>query len=364
MTGAMKFKFLHECVTFRQIPGVGALDMHVLEAGPEDGELLLLLHGFPELSYSWRKVMPLLADAGYRVVAPDQRGYGLTRGWTQGYDVDLAEFGPLQLSADIAALVERLGRSHAKAVIGHDFGASVTAWCALTRPDMFRAAMLMSAPFGGPPGMTPGPAPSYDDDLLALSPPRKHYKQYYHTAAAEPDMMNPPEGFAAFLRAYFHCKSADWPGNAPYPLADWAAATTAVMPRYYIMNAADGMAATALSMAPPPGSDCAWLTDGELAVYVDCFQATGLQGGLNWYRSVAAPNLDAWAGRRIEVPIAFAAGAADWGTWQAPGALESFETRVSTDYRGRTLIDGAGHWVQQEKPRETAAAILNFLSGL
>ncbi len=139
----------------RQLAGVNGLAMHVLEAGFDDPArpLLLLLHGFPELAYSWRRVMPALAAAGYHVVAPDQRGYGRTTGWTADYDdaADLDAVHLFNLVRDQLALLHALGRPHAHAVIGHDFGSPVAAWCALVRPDAFRAVVLMSAPFAGPP---------------------------------------------------------------------------------------------------------------------------------------------------------------------------------------------------------------------
>src|SRR5690349_6305999 len=127
--------------------------LHVLEAGfAEQGRpCLLLLHGFPELAYSWRKVMLPLAAAGYHVVAPDQRGYGRTTGWHAAYDGNLDPFRMPNLVEDALALLRALGHAEVAAVIGHDFGSPVAAYCALLRPDVFRRAALMSAPFPGPP---------------------------------------------------------------------------------------------------------------------------------------------------------------------------------------------------------------------
>src|SRR5438128_167672 len=131
---------LPEGVRARFVDGVNGLRMHLLEAGFETPgrPLLLLLHGFPELAYSWRKVMVPLADAGFHVVAPDQRGYGRTTGWDPDYDGDLTSFRMLNLVRDALGLVAALGHTSVAAVIGHDFGAPVAAWCALTRPDVFR----------------------------------------------------------------------------------------------------------------------------------------------------------------------------------------------------------------------------------
>src|SRR3981081_247251 len=136
----------------RFVEDVNGLRMHVLEAGYETRGrgCMLLLHGFPELAYSWRKVMPALAAAGYHVIAPDQRGYGRTTGWDGEYDGDLASFRLLNLVRDALGLVSAFGYRGADGV-GHDFGSGVAAWCALVRPDVFRSVTLMSAPFAGPP---------------------------------------------------------------------------------------------------------------------------------------------------------------------------------------------------------------------
>src|SRR3982074_258865 len=137
----------------RYVEDVNGLRMHVLEAGHETKgrPCVLLLHGFPELAFSWRKVMPALAEAGYHVIAPDQRGYGRTTGWDANYDGDLASFRLLNLVRDALGLVSAFGYRSVDAVVGHDFGSSVAAWCALVRPDVFRSVVLMSAPFAGPP---------------------------------------------------------------------------------------------------------------------------------------------------------------------------------------------------------------------
>src|SRR5580704_5101028 len=139
----------------RSLDNGNGLSVHVLEAGFETPgrPALLLLHGFPELAYSWRKVMPPLAAAGYHVIAPDQRGYGRTTGWDARYDGDLAPFRFSNLVRDALGLVSAFGYKHVDAVIGHDFGSPVAAWCALMRPDVFRAVAMMSAPFGGVPAL-------------------------------------------------------------------------------------------------------------------------------------------------------------------------------------------------------------------
>jgi pimeloyl-ACP methyl ester carboxylesterase len=188
--------------------------MHILEAGFEgERPLVLLLHGFPELAFSWRKVVAPLAQAGFHVVAPDQRGYGRTTGWDGSYDGDLRSFRMINLVRDVLALVSGLGYREARAVVGHDFGSPVAAYCALIRPDVFRRVVLMSAPFPGPPQRRSVPVPDINEALGKLDPSRKHYQWYYSTRDADANMRDCPQGIHAFLRAYYHYKSADWRDN-------------------------------------------------------------------------------------------------------------------------------------------------------
>ena len=184
-------------VRSRFVPDINGLRVHILEAGSADRPCVLLLHGFPELAYSWRNVMPALADAGYHVVAPDLRGYGRTTGWHADYDseADLRSFRLLNAVRDQLGLVRALGHRSVAAVVGHDFGSPVAAWCALVRPDVFRSVALMSAPFEGPPDLTPS-ARSNDVHaaMAALPRPRKHYQWYYSTRPANDDMWHCKQG--------------------------------------------------------------------------------------------------------------------------------------------------------------------------
>ena len=361
---------LPQGVQSRHIDNGNGLTMHLLEAGRPEDPLVLLLHGFPELAFSWRKLLLPIARLGFHVVAPDQRGYGGTSGHTPGYDVDLAEFGMVNLADDAAGLVQALGHDEVALIAGHDFGSPVAAWSALLHPHLFQKVILMSAPFTGAPlapAASAAGATDIHDDLARLTPPRKHYQWYYGERHAEADMLQAPGGFQHFLRAYFHCKSADWPGNKPYTLERWAAEDLAQMPRYYIMNLEDGMAATALSMAPAAAATaCTWLDDQELAAYAATFEATGLQGGLNWYRRATSQEearaLATFADSKIQAPLTFIGGAQDWGVWQVPGALDKMQTQACLDYRGTHLIDGAGHWVQQEQPEAVLQVIKTVLT--
>jgi pimeloyl-ACP methyl ester carboxylesterase len=362
---------LSEDVRSRYVSDVNGLTMHILEAGREgDRPLILLLHGFPELAFSWRKMIVPLAQAGFHVVAPDQRGYGRTTGWDADYDGDLAGFRMINLVRDVLALVAALGCREVHAVVGHDFGSPVAAYCALLRPDVFRRVALMSAPFAGPPQRRSSSAPHINEALGKLDPPRKHYQWYYSTREADANMRDCPQGIHAFLRAYYHHKSADWRDNCPYPLQAWAPDELAKMPTYYIMNAGEGMAETVTPHMPSRAEidACKWLTEDELAIYAGEFARTGFHGGLQWYRcnlpGSLNQELDLFSGRTIDVPSLFIAGKSDWGVYQIPGTFERMQREACTNMRGAHLIEGAGHWVQQERPRETLDLLLPFIASL
>src|SRR5438105_12733113 len=139
----------------RLVTNVNGLTVHILEAGFETPgrPAVLLLHGFPELAYSWRKVMLPLAAAGFHVIAPDQRGYGRTTGWDDSYDADPDQFRILNMVRDAVGLVFALGYRQVAAVVGHDAGSPVASWSTLVRPDVFRSVTMMSSPFAGVPSL-------------------------------------------------------------------------------------------------------------------------------------------------------------------------------------------------------------------
>ena len=365
----------------RMIPGINGLDVHILEGGyePPGRPLALLLHGFPDLAYGWRHLIPLLADAGYHVVAPDQRGFGRTTGWVNDYDAPLAPFGLLNSTRDALALVSALGYRTTAMLVGHDFGSPVAAYCALARPDVFPSVVLMSAPFPGPPDLPfntaereassvqPGPnARELAAALAALDPPRVSYLQYLSTRAANDDLWHPPQGLHAFLRGFFHVKSADWPGNKPYPLTARTAIELAKMPTYYVMELGKTMPETVAPFQPSAAEvlNCPWLTEPELEVYTQEYGRTGFQGALQTYRVYSDPELNAeltlFSGKTLDVPSLFIGGTSDWGTYSAPGALELMRKKAAPRMGAVELIDGAGHWIQQEQPARLAILLLAF----
>jgi len=370
-------------VRSRAVANVNGMTVHMLEAGFEESgrPAVLLLHGFPELAYSWRKVMPPLAAAGYHVIAPDQCGYGRTTGWDDSYDADPDPFRILNMVRDAIGLVYALGYRSVAAVVGHDAGAPVAAWSALIRPDIFRAVTLMSSPFAGVPSLPfntangaalPRPAPTDDEldaELAKLDRPRKYYQNYQRTRGANDDMLHAPQGLHAFFRAYYHYKSADWKGNKPFRLKARTAEEMAKIPTYYVMDKDKGMAATAAAEMPSAAeiAACKWLTDAEVGVYATEYGRTGFTGALQGYRvrrgadpkSIA--EMHTFSGRTIDVPSMFVAGKSDWGVYQTPGAVESMQASACTRMVGFHLLDGAGHWVQQEQPEQVSSLLVGFL---
>jgi pimeloyl-ACP methyl ester carboxylesterase len=370
----------------RLVNNNNGLMVHLLEAGYESTgrPCLLLLHGFPELAYSWRKVMLPLAQAGYHVIAPDQRGYGRTAGWDGSYDADPDPFRILNMVRDATGLDFALGYRSAAAVAGHDAGSPVASWCALIRPDVFRSVALLSSPFPGPPAVPfntengdapPRAAPTDDEldaELAKLPRPRKYYHNHQRTRGANDDMLHAPQGLHAFFRAYYHYKSADWKGNKPYPLKGRTAEEMAQIPTYYVMDKDKGMAETVAAEMPSAAeiAACQWLTEAEVGVYATEYARTGFTGALQGYRVRRGTDprtlaeLRTFAGRTIDVPACFIAGKSDWGSFQTPGVFEAMQTtRVCTQWRGVHLVDGAGHWVQQEQPDAVSKLLVQFLEG-
>jgi pimeloyl-ACP methyl ester carboxylesterase len=367
----------------RDIANVNGLTVHILEAGYETPgrPAVLLMHGFPELAYSWRKVMPALAAAGYHVIATDQRGYGRTTGWDDSYDADGDPFRILNMTRDAIGLVYALGYRSVAMVVGHDAGAPVASWCALIRPDIFRSITIMSSPFEGPPALpfdtangAPTPRPGVTDDALdaelaKLNPPRKYYQNYQRTRGANEDMLRAPQGLHNFFRAYYFYKSADYKGNNPHPLKARTAEEMAQIPTYYVMEKDKGMAATVAPFMPSADyiANCKWLTEAEVDVYASEYSRTGFNGALQGYRvrrgsdprSIA--EMQTFSGRAIDVPAQYIAGKSDWGVYQTPGAVDKMRNSACTHMVGFHLVDGAGHWVQQEQPEVVSAMLVQFL---
>ena len=375
--GPLAADVLPDGIRSRFVDNINGLRFHVLEAGFEGGRRpgLILLHSFPDLAYTWHKVMVPLAEAGYHVFAPDLRGFGRTTGWDADYDGDLFSFRRLNVVRDVLGLVSAFGY-RSLSVVGFGYGGSIAASFARVRPDVVKSVVFMSVPAGGsgslpfdtannPPAPPSSPGPDLYEELARLPRPRKYYSRYNATREAAENWWHPPQGLHAFLRGYFHHKSADWTDNKPFRLASRTAAEMAKMPTYYVMDLADGMAETAAKNMPSAAQIAAntWLPDNELEVYVEEWGRTGFQGGLNIYRSggLGAQEQQLLAGRTIDQPSLYIAGASDWNLYKNPGALERMQNEVCTDMRAVHLVDGAGHWVELEQPEETSRLLIEFL---
>src|SRR5580700_5999598 len=343
----------------RQIPNVNGMTVHILEAGYETPArpAVLLLHGFPE------------------------RGYGRTIGWDDSHDADADPFRILNMTRDAIGLVFALGHRSVAMVVGHDAGAPIASWSALIRPDFFRSITIMSSPFEGAPSLpfdtangAPLPRPAITDDdldaeLAKLNPPRKYYQNYQRTRGASDDMLHAPQGLHAFFRAYYFYKSADYKGNHPHPLKARTAEEMAQIPNYYVMEKDKGMAETAAAFMPAADyiANCKWLTEPEVEVYATEYARTGFTGALQGYRvrrgsdprSIA--EMQTFSGRTIDVPSQYIAGKSDWGVYQTPGAVDKMRNSACTHMVGFHLLDGAGHWVQQEQPELVSALLVQFL---
>ena len=334
---------------------------HLVEAG--HGPLVLFVHGFPEFWYSWRHQLSALADAGYHAVAIDQRGFGRSSRPRRSSDYRITE-----LVNDLVAVVHGLGETSA-VVVGHDIGAPVVWSAAWTRPDVFRGVVGVSAPFGGRgqfcfPGSPFGERRPSELEREIAGEGQLGYQEYLCL----------PEGFPeaefeddtrGWLTDNFHTFSA----SAPHPstTVDYAALSDtelhAVMrasPRCFPLGT--GMRG---ALHPAPAELPPWLTDEDLEAYVAEFERTGFTGALNHYRCVDLnwELLAAFEGKPVEVPALFVIGDRDGGLNIRRTAIETFHKHVPL-LRGRRIIEDCGHWVQQEKPHELNAALIDFVQGL
>ncbi|MFN8104343.1 MAG: alpha/beta hydrolase [Acidimicrobiia bacterium] len=318
-------------IAHKQVQANG-ISLHVAEAG--DGPLVLLCHGFPELWYSWRHQIDALAAAGYRVVAPDQRGYG-------GSDRPEAvgAYTLLHLVGDMVGLLDALGEESAT-IVGHDWG-SMVAWnAALLRPDRFPAVVGMSVPYA------PRTPVSPLEIMKAMWKDRFFYMLYFQEPGkAEAEL---EADVARTMRMTLYSASGSV-GEDFEPAMD--------------LPVDSGF----LDMMVDPAELPDWLGAADLAVYTEAFETTGFRGGLNWYRNWDRnwELMGAWNAAKVTVPALFVAGKRDVVVANAmAGPLLDMQATMVPDLRDMVMIDGAGHWVQQEAPDAVNTALVEFLSGL
>lgn len=311
--------------------------IHLVEQG--SGPLVLLVHGFPESWYSWRHQLPALAAAGFRAVALDVRGYGRSR-------PDAVEaYRMLDLVADNVAVVEALGESSA-VVVGHDWGANIAAHSALLRPDVFRAVGLLSVPYTPPGGPRPSEAFAGMSDPAGPFAGQEFYVSYFQEpgraeAEIEPDVRGWLVGLYAALSA------GTMPGPQD-PDPHFVAPGGRMRDRF-----------------PSAGRLPSWLTEEDLDVYAGEFERTGLTGALNRYRNMDRDwaDLAAHEGAPITQPSLFLGGALDASTTWLSDAIEAYPVTLP-GLSASHLLDGCGHWLQQERPEETNRLLTEWLTGL
>lgn len=295
-------------VVHRRLP-VDGIELHLAEAGA--GPLVVLLHGFPELWYSWRHQLPALADAGYRTIAPDLRGYG-----DSSAPREIEAYALQAVCGDFIGLLDRLGADRA-VFVGHDWGAAVAWQLALEHPERVAAVAGLSVPF------VPR-APAEPISLLRKARGEDFYMIWFQ---------QPGVAERALERDIRRTLTATTAWTAAWAQGD--------------------------DQPPLP----AWLTEEDVRVYVDAFERTGFSGGLNYYRNIDRnwERTEHLADRRIEQPALFITGSRDPVKQFMPA--EAMDGWV-TDLRGVIQVEGAGHWVQQERPDEVSDALLSFLRPL
>jgi len=306
------------------------VQLHTVEAGESGAPVVVLAHGFPELAYSWRHQIPVLAAAGYHVLAPDQRGYGRTT-----CPADIAAYNIGELSADLIGLLDDVGADKA-VFIGHDWGAQVAWGSAQLHPDRVAAVVGLSVPAVPRPQVPPTQA------FRAVFGDNFFYMLYFQEpGVADAELDADP---AKTLRRVILGQAA--PG-------DQAAAMRMLRP------GPEGL----IERIPEPDGLPSWISADELDHYVAEFSRTGFTGGLNWYRNMdrnweIQGNLTS---ATITVPAMFIAGTDD----VVLGFMRPDRARkVITGLYREELIDGAGHWLQQERPDRVNELLLEFLSSL
>ncbi|WP_029888471.1 alpha/beta fold hydrolase [Polycyclovorans algicola] len=322
-----------------------------------EGPMVLLLHGFPESWYSWRHQLGALADAGYRAVAIDQRGYGQSsKYWAQdAYRID-------RLVEDAVGVVAALGETQA-VVVGHDWGAPVAWTSAWMRPDVFRGVVGVSVPFSGR-GLVALPGSPFGerspDELHAelAGPGRDFYQTYFGEKTRV--ITEIESDVRAWLRGVVYTLS----GDAPPPVLQMIAAqhSAAAIRDGGLCIPHDGRMIDGLMQ---PETLPAWFDEADLDFFTHEFERSGFAGPLNYYANLQ----DSWEflegqqHKPLSVPAMFIGGEFDIATAWGREAIEKAGS-VMPDYRGNLIVKGSGHWIQQEKPDETNAALIDFLRQL
>lgn len=313
------------------VRSVDGFRLHTVESG--DGPLVILVHGFPESWYSWRHQLPVLAEAGYRAVAMDVRGYGRSSSTPA-----IEDYAMVRLVGDVVGLVDALGEDRA-VLVGHDWGAPIVWNTALLRPQRVRGVAGLSVPYNprGPVAPLTG--------MRALGGADQFYIEYFQTpGVAEAEI---EADVAAWLRGFYFTASGEARLDAP---------SMGMVPHGRQLK----------ERFQEPGADqMAWLGEEDLAFYVEEFERSGFTGGLNRYRNVDRDwaDLAAWTYAPIEVPSLFIGGDRDGPTLLGRGAISRFDRNLPRLWRSE-ILEGCGHWTQQERPEQVNELLLGFLRSL
>ena len=327
------------CVHDVELPDRG-VTLRVHEAGDPAHPTVVLSHGFPELAHSWRHQLPALAAAGYHVIAPDQRGYGHSSAPTE-----VGAYGIRELTGDLLALVDRAGKEQA-VFVGHDWGALITWEVARLFPERVRSVVGVSVPF------VQWPAPP-TQLMRAVYADRFFYILYFQQVGpAERELGADPR--RTMSQVLFGASGAAMVGRTP----------PAELPPMEGTGFLDAMSTVAPEL-PFTGPEGAWLTAADLDVYTDEFTTSGYFGPVSYYRNLDA-NYDVvkdLGPERLSMPSYFITGELDGVNLMDPTGIERMQSLLP-DYRGHTIVPGAGHWVQQEAPRAFNAVLLAHLATL
>ena len=335
--------------------------IHLVEAG--EGPLVLFVHGFPELWYSWRHQLTALAEAGYRAAAVDQRGYGRSSKPPHIHDYRITE-----LVADLAGVVEALGESTAT-VVGHDWGAPVAWTAAWARPEVFTSVVGLSVPFAGR-GLVALPTspfgerrPSEVERWLA-GPDLTFYQEYF----AVPGVMEREfeRDVRGWVEGVLYSLSALPPAPPELAGTDLAALSDdqmATLMRSTPMCLPPGTEMRSGMIIPEPGALEPMCTPEDIDRYVEAFERSGITGGLNYYRCLDLnwELLAGYEGRPLEVPALFIGGDRDVATMWSQTAIREF-SKHAPQARPSVVLDNCGHWIQQEHPDTVNTLLLDFLS--
>jgi pimeloyl-ACP methyl ester carboxylesterase len=310
---------------------LNGVELDLTLAGPTDGELVICVHGFPESAHSWRHQLPALANAGYHAVAPDMRGYAHSAKFTE-----VADYGIEKLTGDLVNLLDYFDAQKA-VFVGHDWGALITWDLARLHPERVKAVINVSVPFID----WPAPPTSL---FKAMYGDNFFYMLYFQPVGPVEAELDPQA--ERFLKAILWAGSGEGynPDTKTYPAKDHGWLDT---------------------LPTPPAELAPWLSSSDFATYTEQFKESGFFGPCSYYRNLDANHelVKNYPASLMTMPIWFIGGTKDMVIARDLNGINRMSAQLP-NYQGHVLIEGAGHWTQQERPQEFNAALLGFLKDL